>query len=40
MRAAGVQLHTLAEAYGIPADEAVADTEWLALAGQLAGQCS
>lgn len=29
-----MHLHTLAEVYGIPADEGVADTEWLALAGR------
>ncbi len=34
LRDAGLQLHTLAEVYGIPADEAVADTEWLELTGQ------
>ncbi len=34
LRGAGLRLHTLAEVYGIPADEAVADTEWLELAGQ------
>ena len=33
LRAAGVQLQTLAEVYGIPADEDVADVEWLRLAG-------
>lgn len=34
LRAAGLCLHTLAEVYGIPADEAVADVDWLARAGQ------
>lgn len=34
LRDAGLRLHTLAEVYGIPADEGVADTEWLELAGQ------
>lgn len=34
LRAAGLRLRTLAEVYGIPADETVADTEWLARAGQ------
>ncbi len=34
LRDAGLRLHTLAEVYGVPADEAVADTEWLELAGQ------
>lgn len=33
LRAAGLPLVTLAEHYGIPDDEDVADTEWLALAG-------
>jgi len=33
LRGAGLQLHTLAELYGMPADEGVADTEWLELAG-------
>jgi hypothetical protein len=32
----GLQLQTLAEVYGIPADETVADTEWLA-PGRAAG---
>lgn len=32
-RAAGLRLKTLAEHYGIPADEAVSDEEWLGLAG-------
>lgn len=34
LRGAGLRLHTLAEVYGVPADEAVADTDWLELAGQ------
>lgn len=34
LRDAGLRLHTLAEVYGVPEDEAVADTEWLELAGQ------
>lgn len=34
LRAAGLRCHTLAEVYGIPADEAVADVDWLARAGQ------
>lgn len=34
LRDAGLRLHTLAEVYGVPADEAVADTDWLELAGQ------
>lgn len=29
-----MQLRTLSEEYGIPADERVADTEWLELAGR------
>jgi hypothetical protein len=33
LRAAGLRLVTLAEHYGIPADERVADTDWLELAG-------
>jgi len=33
MRAAGLRLQTLAEVYGIPADEDVADVDWLELAG-------
>jgi hypothetical protein len=33
LRAAGLHVHTLAEVYGIPADEKVADVEWLARAG-------
>ncbi len=33
LRAAGLRLHTLAEVYGVPADEAVTDVEWLALVG-------
>ena len=34
LRAAGLRLHTLAEVYGIPADETIADTDWLAHAGR------
>jgi PIN like domain len=34
LRAAGLQLQTLAEVYGIPADEDVADVDWLELAGR------
>lgn len=34
LRAAGLRLVTLAEHYGIPADETVADTAWLAEVGQ------
>jgi len=34
LRAAGLRLVTLAEHYGIPADEHVADQRWLELAGQ------
>ena len=33
LRAAGLQLQTLSEVYGIPADEDVSDVTWLALAG-------
>ena len=34
LRGAGLRLFTLAEHYGTPADENVADTEWLQLAGR------
>jgi hypothetical protein len=34
LRAAGLRLRTLAEVYGIPADETVEDVEWLARAGR------
>ncbi|MGH3721623.1 MAG: hypothetical protein ACRDRI_22805 [Pseudonocardiaceae bacterium] len=34
LRAAGLRLRTLAEVYGIPADERVEDVDWLARAGQ------
>lgn len=34
LRAAGLRVHTLSEEYGVPADEDVPDTEWLAHAGQ------
>lgn len=34
LRAAGLRLVTLSEHYGIPADEGVADDEWLELAGR------
>src|SRR5881275_3087425 len=33
LRASGLRLHTLAEVYGVPADEAVTDVEWLAMVG-------
>ncbi len=33
LRAAGLRLTTLAEHYGIPADESVADDDWLQMAG-------
>lgn len=33
LRASGLQLQTLSEVYGIPADEDVADVAWLELAG-------
>jgi hypothetical protein len=33
LRDAGLRLVTLAEHYGVPADESVADEEWLELAG-------
>lgn len=34
LRAAGIELQTLSEVYGIPADEEVSDAEWLELAGR------
>lgn len=34
LRASGLRLVTLAEHYGVPADEAVVDEEWLELAGR------
>jgi hypothetical protein len=34
LRAAGLRLHTLAEVYGVPVDESVPDTDWLARAGR------
>jgi hypothetical protein len=34
LRAAGLRLLTLSEHYGIPADEGIADEEWLELAGR------
>ena len=40
LRAAGVQVCTLAEVYGIPADESVADTDELELAGTRGGRSS
>jgi hypothetical protein len=33
LRAAGLRLRTLAEVYGIPADETIADVDWLTRAG-------
>ncbi len=39
LRAAGLRLHTLAEVYGVPADEKVTDVEWLALAGARGWPC-
>lgn len=35
LRDAGLRLATLSEHYGVPADERVADTEWLELAGRM-----
>ena len=35
LRDAGLRLVTLSEHYGVPADERVADTEWLELAGRM-----
>lgn len=34
LRAAGLRVRTLAEEYGVPADEDVVDTEWLSYAGR------
>jgi hypothetical protein len=34
LRNAGLRLRTLAEVYGIPADETIADVDWLARAGR------
>ncbi len=34
LRAEGIRLNTLAELYGIPNDERIADTEWLQLCGE------
>ena len=34
LRGAGLRLRTLAEVYGIPADERVADVDWLERAGR------
>lgn len=34
LRAAGLRVRTLAEEYGVPADEKVADVDWLAHAGR------
>jgi hypothetical protein len=34
LRAAGLRLRTLAEVYGIPADETIADVDWLTRAGR------
>ena len=33
LRAQGLRLQTLAEVYGIPADEDITDVEWLEMAG-------
>jgi hypothetical protein len=33
LRAGGLRLRTLAEVYGVPTDETIADVEWLARAG-------
>lgn len=40
LRAAGLNLVTLAEHYGVPDDESVADETWLELAGTRVGWCS
>jgi hypothetical protein len=34
LRAAGLRIYTLAEVYGVPADEEVADVDWLEYAGR------
>jgi hypothetical protein len=34
LRAAGLRLRTLAEVYGVPADESITDVDWLARAGR------
>lgn len=34
LRAAGLRLRTLAEVYGMPADETIPDVDWLARAGR------
>ncbi len=34
LRGAGLRLRTLAEVYGVPADESITDADWLARAGQ------
>ena len=34
LRAAGLRVRTLAEEYGVPDDETIADLEWLAHAGR------
>ena len=36
LRAAGLRIHTLAEVYGVPADEGITDVEWLRHAGDRA----
>ena len=40
LREHGLRLVTLAEHYGIPADETIADEEWLELAGDRGWACS
>ena len=37
LRAAGLRVRTLAEEYGMPADESVTDVDWLAHAGRNGG---
>lgn len=34
LRASGLDVHPLAEIYGVPADERIADVDWLPLAGE------
>ena len=34
LRSAGLRLHTLADVYGVPADETIEDVDWLTRAGR------
>ncbi len=40
LRAEGLRLTTLAEHYGVPADEMISDVTWLKLAGDKVGWSS